>query len=348
MNRTILIAGGYPHHLPQAVCKAFTVNGWRVEFFDLSPESPWHRPLVKPIRKLIHNLRIKRHPETFDKTILSNLGWRSHQWLKRLRQIKPDAALILRGNRIALPQLKEAAASGYPLFGWMIEPTPALATFLLEAQARVYREIFVYAHSYLDELKKIGASGIYYPHRAMEMPPETQLLNRHRRYQWSFLGSHSPWREKVLRAVLSEFPHGFLQGPRWNRLKKDPLFRNVIHEGYFGQEECVALYLESAIGLDISGRPDPGVSGLAMRVPELLACGCKVLLHASPEIETLPWDLDDRLLTYRTPEELLDLMRQEQAVADNEAAAKKIITAAKNVVGHQVLVDHVARAMQQV
>src|SRR5471032_622453 len=116
MGRLILIAGGYPHHLPEAVVKAFAEEGWRTEFFDLSPESPWHRPLVKPVRKLIHNLRIKRHPETFDGTILSNLGWRSHQWWKRMQELKPDAALVLRGNRIALPQLKAAAGAGYPLF----------------------------------------------------------------------------------------------------------------------------------------------------------------------------------------------------------------------------------------
>jgi hypothetical protein len=346
MGRTILIAGGYPHQLPQAVSKAFAEKRWHTEFFDLSPESPWHRPLVKPVRKLIHGLRIQRHPETFDKTIISNLGWRSHQWWKRMRRIKPDAALLLRGNRIALPELKTAAAAGFPLFCWMLEPSSRLSSFLLEAEARVYREIFVYAESYLDVLKKAGAQGIYYPHRAMEAPEEARLLNRHRRYAWSFLGSHSPWREKILRAVLREFPNGFLAGPRWNRLKRDPLFGPVIHEVYCGQEECVALYLESGIGLDISSAPDPGASGLAMRVPELLACGCKVLLQASPEIKALPWDLGNRLLVYRTPEELLERMRREQAGAENETAAEEIVRVARSVVGHQDLAEQITRALE--
>jgi len=345
MSRTILIAGGYPHHLPRAVVAAFAEAGWQAEFFDLSPESPWHRPFVKPVRKLIHNLRIKRHPETFDKTIISNLGWRSHHWWKQMQRLKPDASLILRGNRIALPQLKAAAAAGHPLFGWMLEPTAALPSFLLEAQAGVYREIFVYAQSYLDELKKVGAQGIYYPHRAMEMLPEPRILNRNRRYQWSFLGSHSPWREKILRALLSEFPNGFLQGPRWNRLKKDPLFRPVVHEGYFGQKECMDLYLESTVGLDISGKSEPGNSGVAMRVPELLACGCKVLLQPSPEIEALPWNLGNRLRSYRTPEELLELMRQELTSSQNERVAQETLAAARSVVGHQLMVEHVTRAL---
>ncbi len=200
---------------------------------------------------MIHGLRIKRHPQTFDETILSNLGWRSHHWWKRMQELKPDAALILRGNRIALPQLKAAAAAGFPLFCWMLEPASRISSFLTEAHAHVYRQIFVYAHSYLDELKEVGADGVYYPHRAMELPPEVAVQNRHRRHLWSFLGSHSPWREKVMREVLAEFPHGYLQGPRWTRLKSDPVFKDVVHQGYFGQEECVALYLETRIGLDI-------------------------------------------------------------------------------------------------
>jgi hypothetical protein len=345
MGRLILIAGGYPHHLPEAVIKAFTDAGWRTEFFDLSPESPFHRPIVKPVRKLIHNLRIKRHPETFDRTIISNLGWRSHQWWKRMQQLKPDAALILRGNRIALPQLKTAAAGGYPLFCWMLEPSSRLSSFLLEAHAHVYREIFVYASSYLKELKRVGATGIYYPHRAMEMPPEADVINRERRYQWSFLGSHSPWREKILREVLTQFPHGYLQGSRWLRLKEDRLFRDVVQYGYFGQKECVDLYLQTRIGLDISSEADSGSSGLAMRIPELLACGCKVLMRPSLEISALPWNPGSRVGFYRSIEELLAAIRQELSSEFGPAETGETIALARSVVGHSDLVDHVTRAM---
>lgn len=346
MGRTIFIAGGYPFQLPQAIGKAFAEKGWRTEFFDLSPESPWHRPLVKPVRKLIHNLRIQRHPETFDKTVISNLGWRSHHWWKRMKELKPDAALLLRGNRIALPELKAAASAGFPLFCWMLEPSSRLSSFLLEVEASVYRKIFVYAESYREELKKIGAEGIYYPHRAMEVPEEARLLNPQRRYTWSFLGSHSPWREKILREVLREFPNGFLLGPRWDRLQQDPLFRDAAQGNtkYYGQKECLELYLESKIGLDISSAPDPGSSGVAMRVPELLACGCKVLLQPTPEIKALPWNLGNRLEMYRTPEELLALMKREAGVTGSEGEAQEVVRIAHAVVGHQEMVEQVSSA----
>jgi hypothetical protein len=348
MSRLILIAGGYPHHLPEAVIKAFNEAGWRTEFFDLSPESPWHRPLVKPVRKLIHNLRIQRHPETFDDTLISNLGWRSHQWWKRLQELRPDAALLLRGNRIALPKLKAAASAGFPLFCWMLEPASRISSLLLEAQARVYREIYVYSNSYVGELEKVGAEAIYYPHRAMELPPKAAILNRDRRYQWSFLGSHSPWREKVLRAILPQFPRGYLQGSRWLRLKDDPLFKNVVQYGYFGQEECVDLYLKTHVGLDIPSEPDPGVSGLAMRIPELLACGCQVLMQPSPEVAALPWDPGTRLGLCDSIEQLLALMHRELTTPVDQAAADEIYSVAQSVVGHRDLVQHITHSLDAV
>lgn len=341
--RTLLLAGGYPHHLAAAVQQAFAAAGWQVEFFDLSPESPFHRPLVKPVRKLIHNLRIRRHPETFDSTFLSNLGWRSRRWLKETERLKPDAALLLRGNRIALPALRAAAARGLPIFCWMLEGDAKLGSFLLEAQAGVYRRIFVYAHAYLDELRKAEAHGIYHPHRAAELPDEARVLNRRRRYAWSFLGGHSPWREKVLGAVLAEFPDGFLVGSRWDRVAaEDPHFRAVVRRGYFQQKESMELYLDSRVGLDISAGEEPGTSGIAMRVPELIACGCRVLLQDTPELHHLPYPTSS-FATYRSIDDLLALMRREL----NETAPPPpdLLAQARSVVGFENLVGQVTAAL---
>jgi len=342
MSRLILVAGGYPHHMGEAIIKAFAEAGWRTEFFDLSPESPWHKPFVKPVRKLIHNLRIKRHPETFDNTSLSNLGWRSKKWWERMQELKPDAALILRGNRIALPQLQAAKAARFPLFCWMVEPANKISSFLIEAQAGVYREMFVYARSYLDELKKVGATGTYYPHRALELPPESAVTNRQRPYQWSFLGAHSPDREKMIRAILPEFPNGYLQGSRWRHLYDDPLFKNVLHYGYFGQKECFDLYLKTQIGLDIASEESTG--GLTMRIPELLACGCKVLMRPSPELEAIPWNPGTRLGFYRTAEELLTQLRE--TTATDQESPQEILALAQSVVGHRDMVGHIERALK--
>jgi hypothetical protein len=340
--RTILIAGGYPHHLAAGVRRAFADAGWQAEFFDLSPESPFHRPVVKPVRKLIHNLRIRRHPETFDSTLLSNLGWRSRGWLRRVRKLQPDAVLLLRGNRIALPQLQAAFADGVPLFCWMIESEAKLPAFLREAQAGIYRRIFVYAQAYLAALKSVGREGIYFPHRAAELPDEARVLNPQRRHQWSFLGGHSPWREKVLTAVLQEFPRGVLVGSRWDRFAGRPGFRDVVRGGYFQQKESTDLYLDSRVGLDICGDENPGASGVAMRVPELIACGCRVLLQDMAELRALPY-ASSSFDTWRTVDDLLTLMRRE--LHGEPRSSADVLAQARRVVGFEDLVKQVTAAL---
>jgi len=339
--RTILVAGGYPHQLPEGVVRAFTKAGWRAEFFDLSPESPFHQPFVKPVRKIIHSLRIQRHPETFDSTFLSNLGWRSTRWLRRLRQLRPDAALILRGNRIALPQLQAAAATGVPLFCWMLENESRLPGFLPEAQAGVYRKIFVYAQAYVSALEQEGSHGVYYPHRAPALPDETRIVNRERKYDWSFLGSYSPWREKVLAAIVREFPNGKLVGPNWLRKWSKPPFRNVVGSGYYTQEKATALYLDSRIGLDICAQEKPGTSGVAMRVPELIACGCRVLLQDMSELHALPY-AEGSFTPWRTIDELLGLIHRE---LNSPPQPEQALAAARSVVGYENLVGQLTAAL---
>lgn len=339
--RTILVAGGYPHQLPEGVVRAFAAAGWRAEFFDLSPESPFHQPFVKPVRKIIHTLRIQRHPETFDSTFISNLGWRSSRWLRRVRELRPDAALILRGNRIALPQLQAAAAGGVPLFCWMLENESRLRGFLPEAQAGVYRKIFVYAQSYVAALEAAGSHGVYYPHRAPALPEEARILNRERRYDWSFLGSYSPWREKVLTAILKEFPNGKLVGPHWLRLWRRPLFRPVIGYGYYTQKKATNLYLDSRVGLDICAQEKPGTSGVAMRVPELISCGCRVFLQEATELRALPFPASS-FTAWRTIDELLELMRRE---IQERTPPENALASARSVVGYENLVGQVTAAL---
>jgi hypothetical protein len=275
--------------------------------------------------------------------VISNLGWRSRGFLNLLQRTRPDAVLFLRGNRIALPELKAAAATGVPIFCWMLEIETRVPSFLEEVQAGVYRMSFVYAQSYLRDLAQVGAPGAYYPHRAPELPEEARIVNRDRRYQWSFLGAHSPWRAKVFTALLREFPHGLLVGPRWNRFARKPGFRDVVGSGYFQQKESTELYLDTRVGLDLCSQENPGESGVAMRVPELIACGCRPVLQDIPELRALPYATPAGFSTYRTVEELLALMRRE--LNQPAAPSADVLSAAREVVGYEDLVRQVAAAL---
>ncbi len=345
--RTILIAGGYPHHLPNEIVKAFSKAGWSASFFDSSPESPWHRPLVKPLRKLIHNLRIQRHPTTLDNTPLSNLGWRSRRWLCEVERLRPDVALILRGNRFAHPWLSQAMKLT-PHYCWMLEPMDRLGSLMEEVKAGSYRKILAYSKQEVDQLREVGIEAEFYPHYAAETPAEARVKNLERKYQWSFLGSHSPWREEVLRALLQEFPKAYIQGPRWNRVaKKDAKFRKVVHEAYFGKEEAFELYLNCSVGIDLSTGPGLNPNGITMRVPELLACGCPVFTQESPEWNAVPWEWRGRVEFFVGVEDLLEGVRVRMASNQAGKEAELAWKIAQGVSGYEGLVRAVELSRSQ-
>jgi hypothetical protein len=336
--KRILIAGGYPHHLPLEVEKAFFQAGWQTAFFDTSPESPWYRPVIKPLRKVIHNLRIKRHPQTLDNTRFSNLGWRSARWVQAIRDSRPDLALVINGNRFGLPWLREAAKV-CPLACWMVEPFGRMDKLIEAAQAGVYSRILVYAENYVEELRRHGVESEFYPHHAAETPPESRVCNFERHYDWSFLGGHSPWREECLRSLLAKFPNGFVMGPRWIKVaKRDPVFRSVVHRGYLGKDQSFDLYLDSRIGLDISTSAQTDRNGVTMRAVELLACGCRLLCQPNEEIARLPWDVSPRVLTFSTPMELLSLLTEELSRPHNSSDQVATMKIACQVSGYQTLV----------
>ena len=348
MSKRILIAGGYPHHLVMEVEKGFKKEGWQTEFFDTSPESPFYRPFIKPLSKLIHNLRIQRHPEIFKDSTISNLGWRSMRWVKRIRETRPDLALIINGNRFGLPWLKEASAI-CPVACWMVEPFGRMDRLIEAGQAGVYSKLLVYAHNYIAELAQHGIQSEYYPHRAAETPPELQVCSQERRYDWSFLGSHSPWREKCLSAIVEQFPNGFVMGPRWDRVaKQKPAFRPVVHDGYYGKEEAFPLYLNSKIGLDIGTSDAINRNGATMRSMELLACGCLLLCQPNEEIGCLPWDISARTRTFTTPEELHALVAAELARPYTEQDRLDTWKIAQQVSGYQLLVKTLAFSIKTI
>jgi len=338
MSKRILIAGGYPHHLVLEVEKGFQKAGWQTEFFDTSTESPYYRPFIKPLSKLIHNLRIQRHPEIFKDSPISNLGWRSTRWVKKIRETRPDLALVINGNRFGLPWLKEAAAL-CPVACWMVEPFGRLDRLIEASQAGVYRKLLVYAHNYVGELAQHEIESKFYPHRAAETPPETQVCNRDRRYDWSFLGSHSPWREKCLSAVIERYPNGFIMGPRWDRVaKRDPAFRPVVHTGYYGKEKAFQLYLDSRIGLDIGTSNTTNRNGATMRSMELLACGCLLLCQSNDEIGCLPWNISARTRIFSTPTELQMLIGTELVHPESEQDRLATMEIAQKVAGYGELI----------
>jgi len=303
---SIAIAGGYPHHLVLKVQEAFERNQWQTYFFDTSPKSPVDIVFIKPFNKLVHGLRIKRHSNFFQQGMFSNLGWRSYRWLRMIQKLRPDAALVVRGNNFADPWLRRAAAI-CPHYCWFVEPHSRLEGVIQEARSGIYRKVFAYANNYVVEMRARGIDAEFFPHGVARIPLEGRIRNQQRQYDWCFIGGHSPWREECIRAVTEKIPNGYLVGPRWKRAaRRHKVFRKVLKGEYHGMEQAYEVYLNSRIGLDVFSRKELGKDGITMRFVELLACGCLVVTQPAMELECLPWHSVSRVSYFNSPAELTD------------------------------------------
>ena len=303
---SIAIAGGYPHHLVLEVQKAFERHGWQTYFFDTSPKSPVDMAFIKPLNKLVHGLRIKRHPNLFQTTMFSNLGWRSYRWLRMIRKLRPDLALVIRGNNLAVPWLSKAGRI-CPHYCWFVESHSRLEGAIQEAESGIFQKIFAYANNYVIEMRTRGIDAEFFPHGVARIPPEERVRNQQRQYDWCFIGSHSPWREECIRAVAERLPNGYLVVPRWKRaIRSHKVFRKVLKGDYHAMEQAYDVYLSSRIGLDVFSRNELGKDGITMRFVELLACGCPVVTQPAIELERLPWHTASRVGYFTSPAELTD------------------------------------------
>lgn len=82
----ILVASGTPEQLGRGIASSLRMEGWNVVSFDTSPESPFYKPLIKPVRKIINALRIQRAPDTFESWAISNINWRSNRFLEAVKK----------------------------------------------------------------------------------------------------------------------------------------------------------------------------------------------------------------------------------------------------------------------
>ncbi|MDX2227560.1 MAG: hypothetical protein SFY92_10795 [Verrucomicrobiae bacterium] len=341
----ILIGSGTPEQLGRGVVQAFENAGWETHHLDTSPESPYYKPFIKPVRKIINALRIQRAPDTFESWSISNINWRSNRWRAAVEKIRPDVALHLWGHRLNEECMRRAAQTA-PHICWMIEARDRLSTPSGYVKKGLYRHLLVYAQNYAEELAAEGLTAHYLPHFAPFCMLQDSRPPVERTYDWCFLGSHSPWREECLAHMARHFPHGIILGPRWKHaLKKNPHLRPLTTDSYLDGPSSYALYLRSRVGLDIPSRREWTKNGVTMRVPELIACGAHVLTSANAEMGRLPYFHRDRFTIFDGPETLPDAMARALEMVRNTGDDMRL-AAAREASGYAMLVETVGRLMR--
>ncbi|MBI4180074.1 hypothetical protein HY522_11705 [bacterium] len=309
MTRRILIGGGYPHHLSEGVAESFRKLGWETELFDMSAPSFWEPILVKPLNKLVHNLRIRRHPELLKNTALSHEGRRSRLWLKTVSSGRFDAAVLIRGSAVAAPVIGRAAAI-VPHYMWFIEHGRRVERIVDEA--RSFQKIYAIAVLNVSDLRKAGIAAAHLPHRVPDIAMRFQegravAPAAERRYDWCFVGAWSPEREALFTAVIGRYPNGVMAGPNWRRARNNPIIRKCFIGDFYERDKVYSLYASSKVGMDIYSQPEtPPYCGMSMRLLEMLSQGCVMIAKRNPEYAAaLTPAVREELFEYESEQELI-------------------------------------------
>lgn len=334
----ILIGSGTPEQLGRGVLASFQEKGWNAIHLDTSPISPYYKPFIKPVRKIINALRIQRAPSTFETWSISNINWRSNRWLNAIKEYQPDIVLHLWGHRISEPIMSEACKLA-PHLCWMIEAKERLSTPLEYYKKGYYKNFIVYAKNYIKVLDSENLIGKFMPHFAPFRPTHSLKMYKDRKYDWVFLGSHSPWREKCLLEIITRFPKGFILGPRWKHaLRRHKAFKKITVDGYLDGEESYQYYRDAIVGVDIPTKQEWIENGVTMRIPELLSCGSHILANDSAEIRLLPYFHEKSFTLYNNSDDLGEKMKLALQVASITADDDRM-SIANSASGYDSLVE---------
>ena len=285
--------------------KAFQRLGWEVEIFYTTDYEHWfYRRVVRTVNRYARSLRlIPKGKDLFKGHSLNLVNHVGSNFAEAYSRYQPDAVLVIHG----LP-FGAACISGIPVprIGWHLEPRDDLP--YLADNARAFDIYNSYSQKDVDLLTGAGFDCRYMSH-AVDPANFHSEPGVSRKFDVTFVGNWSAWRDETLKAALEVTPNIALYGDKWS--KKSTIPRQVLRQIYKGKEivgaELNQLYNESRVVLNASRIP--GSAGLNMRFFEVPAAGSMFLTDAAPELEKhfVP---GTHLVLYRNCDELKRLLAE--------------------------------------
>jgi glycosyltransferase involved in cell wall biosynthesis len=285
--------------------KAFLRCGVQAEIFYTTDYEHWfYRRIVRTVNRHARNLRLISKDGDLFKAHRLNLGnYVASNFQTAYARYQPDALLIIHGLPFGEAVLAEIAI---PKIGWHLEPRDDLPYLVQNASPfNLYNS---FSTKDVDILVNAGFDCRYLSHA---VDPENFYTKTgvSKKFDVTFVGNWSAWRDEAVRAVLEITPNVALYGSYWK--KKSLIPRKVFQQIYKGKEivgaELNQLFNESRSVLNASRIP--GSYGLNMRFFEVLASGTLLLTDSAPELTThfVP---DLHLVMYRNLDELKNCLRE--------------------------------------
>ncbi len=261
--------------------EAFESLGIETELLITCQTNHWfYKRVIKPINKIARNLRlVKKGYDFFPNHPINRLNYLSSSFKKKYEIFKPDLVLFIHGIVYANDILTEITA---PKIGWWTEPDDDIN--LLRINAKPFDLYNSFSQKAVELLEREGFPAKYLCH-AYDPKSFYKIDNCIQNIDVVFVGNWSPWREEVIKKVLSVTENISLYGPGWNT--KSNLGSCNIKKIYKGPKivgaELNRLFNSAKIVVNASR--NYGCSGLNMRFFEVPASGACLLTDWVPELE---------------------------------------------------------------
>ncbi|MBI3016354.1 MAG: glycosyltransferase [Candidatus Tectomicrobia bacterium] len=297
--------------LGRSCAEALRGLGHEVASFECDVRTPFDRWVIRPANKILSNLRIWRDQEFLMRSRWSNLSTRSRGLLRTVREVRPDAVVVMRGASFLPEVLREIRQTISPVlaYWWLKGPIKIYPDTVEEV--RCCDLLLSTSRRALDEFRRQVEVPCHYLPLAVDPGIHRRLAVSaadSQRYDCdvSFVGSWNKERQEIIEHLASRTSASLkIWGPGWRKaFSGDGRLAGCVQGAGIYGEQVVKLFNVARISLNIHtwhGIPS-GVNGLAFEVP---ACGGMAMLEHSEELSEI-YRIGEEVESYRSLEELVD------------------------------------------
>lgn len=276
MQKVFLLIPTYSSYLP-AIARTFEKLNWQTRIFD-------YRRGNLPIR-ILRFLPIFG-AEAVTRSIID-------QKIKQInRKYKPNLILTVKGELLSANLLKSLKNSSNFLADWF--PDPMSQWELMKKITPYYDFFFHFDPLIVRKLKQRGYQNVFYLPFASEIQEQSRV---EKRYDISFVGTYSPFREKLL-SNLRDFDLNIWGDSRWFQSG----LRSYTKGGRIPQSTMKTIIKKTKININIHF--DAPREGANLRTFEVTGCGGFLLLDYIKDLDRL-FKVGEEVICYKSSNDLI-------------------------------------------
>lgn len=292
-------------------------------------------PITQPLRQLGFEVKIFDY---YRPNFLTRLvGWLTNRrllpqnWLPALinqsllsqvNSFYPDYLLVIKGDTLTSRTITQISHAGVVTINWF--PDWLVSWKWVRTNASAYTVFINSCYDTFEKLSQLGIKNYYLPYAA---PVPTRRKRPTKNYAITFIGQHSPRRERYFKAIADLG----LQIWGYNRWRTSSLSR--LFHGPTSQAQTQAIIAQSRIVVNLlTGTDSFQPAAVNIRTFEALSAGTFLLVKDHP-ILYRHFKVGQELVTFTTP---ADLRRKVKYYLTHEPETAKIAQAGYN----RILKDH--------